>query len=58
MKYCWYGGKTVETNTLPVIGEAAPAFSLEATYPGRVQLADYRGQNVLLAFYPLDFSGG
>ncbi len=47
-----------EMTKFPQVGERAPAFSLEATYPSRVTLDEYRGMNVLLAFYPLDFSGG
>ncbi len=40
-------------------GQAAPDFTLRATEPESVSLADYRGQkHVVLAFYVLDFTGG
>lgn len=44
------------------VGEKAPEFTLpsnleEGGKPGKkVSLADYKGKNVVLAFYPLDFS--
>ncbi len=44
------------------VGEKAPDFALpsnleEGGKPGKkVALADYKGKNVVLAFYPLDFS--
>ena len=44
------------------VGEKAPEFSLPSNLeqdgkPGKkVSLADYKGKNVVLAFYPLDFS--
>ncbi len=44
------------------VGEKAPDFTLGSNLeadgkPGKkVSLADYRGKNVVLAFYPLDFS--
>jgi mycoredoxin-dependent peroxiredoxin len=44
------------------VGEKAPDFALpsnleEGGKPGKkVSLADYKGKNVVLAFYPLDFS--
>jgi peroxiredoxin len=38
-------------------GDAAPDFTLPATVGDKVTLSDYRGKkNVLLMFYPLDFS--
>lgn len=38
-------------------GDTAPDFTLPATVGDKVSLADYRGKkNVLLMFYPLDFS--
>ncbi len=40
-------------------GQAAPDFTLRATEPESISLADYRGQkHVVLAFYVLDFTGG
>jgi peroxiredoxin len=39
------------------VGDTAPDFSLPATVGEKVSLSDYRGKkNVLLMFYPLDFS--
>ena len=46
--------------TLPTLqpGDFAPDFSLEAHLgPSPLKLADLRGQIVVLAFYPLDFTG-
>ncbi|MDQ0253142.1 peroxiredoxin Q/BCP [Evansella vedderi] len=46
------------TTTLKV-GDMAPEFSLSATLKDKIALSDYRGnKNVLLAFYPLDFTPG
>jgi peroxiredoxin len=39
------------------IGEPAPSFVLKDTDLQDVNLEDYRGQNVVLVFYPLAFSG-
>jgi len=40
-------------------GDAAPDFSLTATKQEKIALADYRSKkNVLVAFYPLDFTPG
>ena len=40
------------------VGDAAPAFEADST-AGAIRLADYRARkNVLLAFYPKDFTGG
>jgi peroxiredoxin len=38
-------------------GDMAPDFTLPSTIGDKVKLSDYRGKkNVLLLFYPLDFS--
>ena len=37
------------------VGEKAPDFTLNSTLDKEVSLADYRGKNVVLTFYPLDF---
>lgn len=37
-------------------GTPAPEFSLHATPDQRVALSEFRGRNVVLAFYPADFS--
>ncbi len=39
-------------------GDLAPDFSLEDTLGGDFQLSDYRGQNVVLYFYPKDDTPG
>jgi mycoredoxin-dependent peroxiredoxin len=38
------------------VGERAPDFTLKDQNQKEVSLKDFRGKNVLLAFYPLDFS--
>jgi peroxiredoxin len=43
--------------SLPAIGSAAPDFSLESTAGTTVALSSLRGKNVLLAFFPLAFTG-
>ncbi len=41
------------------VGENAPDFTLSITREEKVGLKDYLGKkNVVLAFYPLDFTGG
>ena len=39
------------------VGDAAPAFTLKTTDKSDVNLADYHGKNVILAFYPGAFTG-
>ena len=49
----------MSTNEPPRVGQPAPDFTLPATDPDEVRLADYRGKKtVVLAFYVLDFTGG
>ena len=44
---------------MPSAGEKAPEFSLPVSRDENVSLSDYAGKkNVVLAFYPLDFTGG
>jgi peroxiredoxin len=44
---------------LPSVGTKAPEFSLPVSREQNVSLKDYLGKkNVVLAFYPLDFTGG
>lgn len=39
------------------VGADAPDFELDSHLDSKVKLSDYRGkQNVLLVFYPLDFT--
>ncbi|PSF35259.1 peroxiredoxin [Aphanothece hegewaldii CCALA 016] len=45
--------------TQPTINEAAPEFTLSTnTGDGEISLSDYRGQWVVLYFYPKDFTPG
>jgi peroxiredoxin len=39
-------------------GAKAPAFTLEASNGKKVSLADYKGQTLVLAFFPKAFTGG
>jgi peroxiredoxin len=44
---------------MPRVGEKAPDFTLPVSRDQNVSLNDYRGKkNIVLAFYPLDFTGG
>ncbi len=44
---------------MPNVGDKAPDFTLPITRDQKVALKDYLGKkNVVLAFYPLDFTGG
>jgi peroxiredoxin len=38
------------------VGQKAPDFTLKSQEQKEVSLKDFRGKNVVLAFYPLDFS--
>jgi thioredoxin-dependent peroxiredoxin len=38
------------------VGDSAPDFALEGTGSRTYRLADYRGEGLLLAFYPRDFT--
>jgi peroxiredoxin len=43
----------------PDVGQKAPDFTLPISRDQKVGLQDYHGKkNVVLAFYPLDFTGG
>lgn len=44
------------TSTPPAVGSMAPDFTLPSTSGDRVTLSQLRGQNVLIAFFPLAFS--
>lgn len=39
------------------IGDTAPTFTLRNTEKAEVSLADYKGKNVVLLFFPLAFTG-
>lgn len=41
---------------LPPIGQPAPDFQLRSHLDRPIRLSDYRGKNVVLAFYPLAFT--
>ena len=44
---------------MPNTGDKAPDFSLPVSREQKVGLQDFSGKkNVVLAFYPLDFTGG
>lgn len=44
---------------MPNVGEKAPEFTLPVSRDQNVSLKDFQGKkNVVLAFYPLDFTGG
>ena len=40
------------------VGEMAPEFTLEGSNGEQVRLADFRGKNVVLYFYPKDMTCG
>jgi len=42
--------------TILSAGSVAPAFALPSTPGSQVSLAEFRGQNVVLVFYPFDWS--
>jgi peroxiredoxin len=46
-----------DSKTLAV-GAAAPNFTLKSIGLKEVNLEDYRGKNVVLLFYPLDWTPG
>ena len=43
---------------VPAPGGKAPAFSLDASTGKKVSLADFKGQTLVLAFFPKAFTGG
>jgi peroxiredoxin Q/BCP len=44
---------------MPDVGDKAPDFSLPVSREEKVGLGDFlEKKNVVLAFYPLDFTGG
>ena len=48
---------TVEQKGLNV-GDSAPDFTLKSIGLKEISLRDYRGKNVVLLFYPLDWTPG
>ena len=49
-------GQQSRTTGILKAGTPAPEFTLNTTPDQRVSLADFRGQSVVLAFYPADWS--
>jgi glutaredoxin-dependent peroxiredoxin len=45
------------TQSIPAVGTLAPDFTLQSSARADVTLSDFRGRNVLLAFFPLAFTG-
>jgi mycoredoxin-dependent peroxiredoxin len=45
------------SQSVPTVGELAPEFTLPSTSGDKISLSDLRGKPVLLAFFPLAFSG-
>ncbi|HEX8221069.1 MAG TPA: peroxiredoxin [Chloroflexia bacterium] len=43
---------------MPSVGETAPDFELMSDEDKPVKLSDFRGKNVVLYFYPADFTSG
>ena len=48
---------SVESRSVPAIGDVAPDFTLPSTSGDKVTLSSLRGKPVLIAFFPLAFSG-
>lgn len=48
---------SVAGQTVPAVGEPAPDFELVNQFGEPVRLSSFRGQNVVLVFYPFAFSG-
>jgi peroxiredoxin len=47
----------IESQVIPAVGQLAPDFTLPSTSGDKVTLSTLRGKPVLLAFFPLAFSG-
>ncbi|MFF2319402.1 peroxiredoxin [Arthrobacter sp. NPDC058097] len=48
---------TVDLSGVPAVGQQAPDFTLANQFGEPVRLADFRGRNVVVVFYPFAFSG-
>ncbi len=55
-KGCFKGHKKLNSMSIQ-IGQSAPDFTLFSSDKKEVTLSDYRGQNVVLLFFPLAFTG-
>jgi mycoredoxin-dependent peroxiredoxin len=47
----------IQSQTIPAVGQQAPDFTLPSTSGDKLTLSALRGRPVLLAFFPLAFSG-
>ena len=47
----------IESHAVPTVGQLAPDFTLPSTSGEKLTLSSLRGKPVLLAFFPLAFSG-
>lgn len=47
----------IESQVIPAVGQRAPDFTLPSTSGEKITLSSLRGKPVLLAFFPLAFSG-
>jgi peroxiredoxin len=55
----WKRRAHVVSDTKPLnVGDPAPDFTLKSIGLKEVSLHDYRGKNVVLLFYPLDWTPG
>jgi len=52
------GERRVTDNKTLNVGDQAPAFTLKTIGLKEINLADYKGKNVVLLFYPLDWTPG
>lgn len=50
-------GTAVDLAVIPAVGVAAPDFELTNQFGEPVRLSSFRGQNVVVVFYPFAFSG-
>jgi peroxiredoxin len=48
---------SVDLARVPAVGQQAPDFTLVNQFGEPVRLADFRGRNVVVVFYPFAFSG-
>lgn len=55
LSLCLQFGSTGNARALDV-GDKAPDFELESTTGGKLGLSNFKGKNVLINFYVLDFS--
>ena len=51
-------GLAVAQDAAPAVGDSAPDFSLPGSDGSTHNLSDYRGQPVVIAWFPKAFTGG